>query len=116
MKEKSGDFERAFSNGLIVGKHVWEGSLVESMDGVTLVSHDSMSTDPVVQDLRSELDAAWEEHAAKRSRKTSPEKPQGKSKLTGHSLPLFFTNSCLREVVLKLEEAEELASRRHKVV
>ncbi len=59
---------------------------MESMDGVTLVSHESVNTNPVVQDLRSELDAAWEEHAAKRSRKTSPDKP--KSKPTGK---LFFS-------------------------
>ena len=53
------------------------------MDGVTLVSHDSMNVDPVVQDLRSELDAAWEEHAAKRSRKTSPEKAASNSQANG---------------------------------
>lgn len=49
---------------------------MENMDGVTLVSHDPVGDDPLVRDLRSEVDAAWEEHAAKKSRKASPDKPQ----------------------------------------
>lgn len=57
-----------------VGNNVWEGSLVENMDGVTLLSHDSITEDPLVKDLRSEVDAAWEEHTAKRTRKASPDK------------------------------------------
>ena len=68
------------------------------MDGVTLVSHDSMNADPIVQDLRSELDAAWEEHAAKRSRKISPEKPQAKNKPTGSIFqvtPVYFKGVAL---------------------
>ena len=68
------------------GKNIWEGSLVESMDGVTLVPNDSMGDDPLVRELKSEVDAAWEEQAAKRSRKTSPEKPHSRSSQPGAAL------------------------------
>lgn len=59
------------------GVHVWEGSLIENMDGIKLASHESSDAEPLLRDLKLEVNAAWEEHAAKRSRKVSPNKAVG---------------------------------------
>lgn len=61
---------------------------MESMDGATLVSQHSATTDPVVQDLKSEVDAAWEEHATKKSRTLSPRPPEGEASQSGKGVCL----------------------------
>ena len=53
---------------------MWDGSLVGNMEGVSLSASASAADEPLLQSMRSDLEAAWEEHAAKKSKLSSPEK------------------------------------------
>jgi len=58
------------------GSDVWDGSLVGNMEGVSL-SPTAGAREPLLQSMRSEVEAAWEEHAAKKSKLNSPEATLG---------------------------------------
>ena len=58
------------------GVDAWDGSLVDNMEGVSL-SPTAPPAEPLLQSMRSEVEAAWEEHAAKKSKLNSPEPLHG---------------------------------------
>jgi hypothetical protein len=51
---------------------VWDDSLVGNMEGVNL-SPTAAAGEPLLKSMKSEVEAAWEEHAAKKSKLSSPE-------------------------------------------
>ena len=48
------------------------------MEGVHLSAIANTADEPLLQSMRSDLEAAWEEHAAKKSKLSSPEPSPGK--------------------------------------
>ena len=77
------------------------------MDGITLASHGSADAEPLLRDLRSEVDAAWEEHAAKRSKKASPDKSTAKTNQAGQLRSLLSTPHVMYDAVLTVTVSKQ---------